>query len=542
MSNGSTLVINGDQKATINAGSGQSNFEEPKSSVEVGQTGGRPSMPVSFLDDVLDYKSARTLSADGTEFIKALTEMQKQKNVVVEVLPRTNCYLFHDNSYSVGVMFEEHMPFQRDLLPRTRFFDQAYKEAEERFSQYPVATIVLCSATDYDRVAQWDKYITRVLRCGIQGSASFELSSIVNNNLFRITTSKHAVDQVVNDLCIHGVLPYYQYGVVLEMCTEPNVRRDYRYNRNLDDFNWSPIMVIPAYTGFITNNSYSQQNLKFVPQIHISEPLCLFPNIKMLPLVLAISMQYFIVEQMWKDQFNQFDQVNPNIGNLWFDPETNEPAFVRDVRERESFISDRCTDPHLVLDIQNGRAGIAGYSLLAINEFQELFLTQFEEFFNNDEFRDFNSVIGSQSQEYTGVVTIEGKTYDSRYFDYFRVIKSCNNQHDLLDRFISLPVNGDEKLNALVAMNYSVQSLYDASMCIVDPNLLLLVAGTIGSKFPLLNQGGSNGRYIDFSSINYASKTLAEGIAARNGNFFTSGNNGRNGYNPFMRGYRTFRR
>lgn len=536
MSNG--FAINGmESGVTINhkATAASSDFVEPSGvHVNTGNKGVAPSMPTSFYDDIMSSKIARTLSIEGTEFLKVLTEELGKSGIKREVLPRTNCYLFHDDTTAIGIIFEEHLSVQRNMEPQARYTHQAYKEAEERFGQYGTINVALCSPTDYARVEKWIVYIKQCLRYGLNGSLSFDIENIANSGLFRVITNKHVVDSVVNDMCPHGVLPYYQYGLVLEMYEEKEAPRD-RFNdaRMQNDSNWTPILCVPGYTTFLTKNEFGGGDMKFVPQIHISEPLCVLPHVKMLPLVMSLAVQHFLSNGMWKDYFNQYDSKSPNIAQLWIDDVTGEPAFVNNVREREQFISARCETPTVVLDVTNGRATIPGLSLLSTNEWQGFFVKQFAEFFQNARFLEFTRIIDAPYLEYTGVVKYDGQSHDSRSFDYFKIINACAGQRDILDKFTSLPYQQDVKLNALAAMNFSVQSLYDTAMCIFEPEVLLAVTSAVGSKLNILNTGDVVSRRTDFGAIDYASNRLRDGLNRNNGNFFTCGPM-RSSHNPFV--------
>ena len=510
-------------------------FVEPSTNITSGHVGMAPELP-SFLNEVLEAKTNRYLSSEGTEFVNKLIEALKKKDIKCEILPRTNTYLFHNGKASIGIIFEEHTVANSNMKPKTRTFQEAYKEADERFRQYPIVNIVLCAKVDYERVAQYELYITRALKYGIEGAESFNIDSIANNNMFRVTCNKFAVDQLVEEMSVHKVLPHYTYGLVLEMCTDPKYRPN-RYNdyNNQDDNNWVPIMVVPAYTSFVVKDSmqYGYTETKFVPQIHISEPMCLFPNIKMIPLVVSLAMQHFLVNGLWKEQFNDYSENGANIGNLWFNNETNQPERVNDKREREQFIHMHCETPTIVFDIENGRASIPGISLMSVMDNQKPFLSQFAQFFNDDSFNHFTRVVAAPFVEYTGVVNYDGKLTDARAFDYFKVIKACNNQRDLLEKFITLPYNPEDKLMALASMNFSVQSLYDTAMCILEPEVLVAITRAIGARINVLNQT-TGGAYVDFSAVSYASNNLKDAISHYNGNFFTYGNgNARTGYNPF---------
>lgn len=515
-----------------------SDFVDPSvgAAPKTGPAGGAPKMPVSFYTEVMNSKIARTLSTEGTEFLNVLTEtLEKESGIKKTVLPRTNCHLFHDGKTAVGIIFEEHLTVQRNMEPLTRYTSQAYKEAADLFPTISTINIVLCSSTDYGRVQKWIVYIKQALIYGLNGSLSFDIENISQSGLFRVITNKHVVDSVVNDMCVHGVLPYYQYGLVLEMYEERDVPRDRFDMRVQNDANWTPILCIPAYTTFLTKNEFGGGDLKYIPQIHIAEPLCVLPHTKMLPLVMSLAVQYFLSNGMWKDYFNQYDTKSPNIGSLWIDPETGEPAFVNNVREREQFIGARCETPTIVLDIINGRASIPGVNLLSTQEWQKWFLGQFSEFFKDSRFLDSPRVVDVPYFEYTGVVKYEGQSYDSRAFDYFKILTACSGQRDILDKFTSLPYQPDVKLNALAAMNFSVQSLYDAAICVFDPEVLVMVASSVGARLNVLNTGDVVSRRTDFGPIDYTSTRLREALNRNNGNFFTCGPI-RSTYNPFIPG------
>lgn len=531
----SDFVVNTGAGVSINAKIATSDYVEPTSNVNVNSIGGAPSMPMSFHDEVMKSKIARTLSSDGTAFINTLTEILEKEGIKREVLPRTNCHLFHNDSVAIGIIFEEHLTVQRNMEPLTRYTNQAYKEADERYKQYSTINVVLCSPTDYSRVEKWANYIKQCLIYGLAGSLSFDIDNIANSGLFRVVTNKHVVDSVVNDMSVHGVLPYYQYGLVLEMYEEKDTPRD-RYNYDMrvqNDSNWTPILCVPAYTTFLTKNEFGGGDMKFVPQIHISEPLCVLPHTKMLPLVMSLAVQHFLSNGMWKDYFNQYDAKSPNIAQLWIDEATGEPGFVNNIREREQFINMRCETPTIVLDITSGRATVPGLNLLSTAEWQKWFLGQFSEFFKDSRFIDFARVINTPYLEYTGVVKYEGQSIDSRSFDYFKILNACSGQRDILDKFTSLPYQQDIKLNALASMNFSVQSLYDCAMCVFEPEVLLAVTSAVGCKLNVLNTGDMIGRRTDFGAIDYASSCLRDGLNRNNGNFFTCGPI-RNTYNPFV--------
>lgn len=509
----------------INGNVNDGTYVAPEANVEPerGPIGAPKALP-SFLDEVMRAKAPRTLSSEGAEFLKTLKELLEEKKIKCEFLPETNCYLFHDNKSSIGFLFDEHLPIQRDATPRSKYVDNARIEANTKFERYPLSDVVLLTASDYNNVTKFEQYITRVLDYGFYSSDAFNIESISDSYLFRVITSKHVVDQVVSDMCVHGVLPYYQYGLVLEMNTDKNFEKSFKYNRPMsqDDNNWVPILVVPAYTTFITDGTASLQTLKFIPQIHISEPICMFPNIKMLPLVLSLAIQEFIFKGLWKDYFNKFDKSSPNIGSLWIDPNTNEPDFVSDVRARDAFIVNRCDYPILIMDIQNGRASIPCLPLLSYANNQNIFLSQFAEFFNDRSFFDHKCVTNLAFTEYTGVVSYEGKMIDSRTFDYFKILSSCKGQWDILDKFTSIPMQPDTKLNILSQIGFNVQSLYDTAMCLIEPNVLMSIASFVGARLRLLNSGDNRYQNIDFSTIGFTSKLMREGLNKANGNFFTA--------------------
>ena len=514
--------------ATINSAtkSGQSDFVDPTVAASTGNVGQAPRMPdgTSFLEDVLRAKANKSLSVEGEKFIDTVKKALAEKNITLEVLPRTNCYMFRRDNVAIGLMFEEHMVPQRDLTPRTRYLQEAYREIDEKYNKIVIpANVILVCPIDYDNTKKWIEYIDRAIMFGLNGSASFDVNQITNGNIFRVVTAKHAV-----------VLPYYQYGVVLEVFKDTHRKPNQFGNdpRFQDDTNWEPILVVPMYTTFVAKDAYRFDTLKFIPQVHISEPLCLFPNIKMLPLIQSLAVQYAIVGNMWKDYFNQYDSKSPNIGALWFEDDGT-PSFVKDVREREQFIYMHCASPVLVMDVQNGRATIPGLSLLSIDTQQKTFLEQFAEFFQSPNFRDFNRVVAAPYIEYTGTVSIGGDLIDSREFEYFKILPACNNQRDILEKFITVNYTPDAKLQALANMNYSVQSLYDTAICVLDPEVVLEITNAFGSRANIVNQGTGSTNYIDFSPIDYASRRLGEGISQANGGFFTMGSNNRNGYSPF---------
>lgn len=525
------VSINGTPK--VNAKATSPDYVEPSVSVNQEQVGAIPTMPISFHDEIMHAKVARILSAEGTTFVNTLVEKLAKEGIKYEVLPRTNCYFFYKGEVAIGVVFEEHLTVQRNMEPLTRYTNQAYKEAEERNVHYRPINIVLCSTTDYARVEKWVIYIKQCIAYGLTGSLSFDIDNISTSGLFRVVTNKHVVDSVVNDMCTHGTLPYYQYGLVLEMYEEKEAPRDRFDMRFQNDTNWTPVLCVPAYTTFLAKNEFNGGDLKFVPQIHISEPLCVLPHVKMLPLVMSLAVQYFLSNGMWKDYFNQYDAKSPNIAQLWIDEVTGEPSFVNNVREREQFIGTRCETPTIVLDIISGRATIPGLNMLSTQEWQKWFLGKFAEFFKNSRFLEFDNVIDTPYFEYTGVVKYEGQSFDSRSFDYFKILNACSGQRDILDKFISLPYQQDVKLNALAAMNFSVQSLYDAAMCIFNPEVLLAVTSAVGGKLNVLNSGDNVGRRADFGAIDYASSRLRDGLTRSNGNFFTCGPM-RTNYNPFV--------
>ena len=223
--------------------------------------------------------------------------------------------------------------------------------------------------------------------------------------------------------------------------------------------------------------------------------------------------------------FYKFDKSSPNIGSLWIDPATNEPSFVSDVRMRDAFIQERCEYPTLVMDVQNGRASIPCLPILGSSNPSEqtVFTYQFAEFFNNDaSFLNTKCVSNYVFTEFTGVVSYEGKAIDSRSFDYFKILSSCKGQWDILDKFTTIPVQPDTKLNILNQIGFNVQSLYDTAMCIIEPTLLANIASCVGAQLKLLNSGDTR-QSIDFSSIDFTSKLMRENINRANGNFFTAG-------------------
>lgn len=533
---GTTTVESGTQ-------SGQSTYQEPQFA-NVGTMGGSAPLPGSFYDEVMRTKAHRPFTQEGSAFVKTLEENLKKLDIHMEILPKTNTYMFHNKTHAVGLLFEEHMPPQRDTLPRTRNLPAAYQEIDTmtKTGQFPwtAITIVLVTPEDYARESQFEQYIDRVLKYGYtdNNTQSFSIGSIANN-MFRIVTSKHAVDQVVNDMSVSGIIPFYQYGFVLEMCINPDWKNNQFYqNRFMDDSQYVPILAVPMYTSMQISDCFGMngQGMRFTPQVHVSEILSIFPSVKMLPFVIALATQVAIMQQLWREAFNQYDRKSPNIGSLWIEPDTGEPGFVNNAQERDLFIAQRCDTPILVIDSQYGRPTIPGLTVLGSNAHLAIFGNEFFNMFGFDVLGNTNcDSLASPYFEYTGVVDYEGP-HDSRAYDYFKVLNSCNNDRAILDRFLTIPPINDPgvKLNALTAMNYNLRSLYDTPMNVVNPALIAAISHAIGQRVSFIGQQDNGGYYNNFSNIMNMSNQMRD-MLAKNSTFITpqGGFNRGSMYNPF---------
>lgn len=527
--NGEESINNGTRQTVVG---GMSDYANPNG-VPTGSVGTRPDLPGSFYDLAMSVKSARDLSTEGESYLQKLTELVQAKGLQIDLLPRTNAYVVSNGTYMVGVLFQEHITIMPDMTPQSRQTANVYKEAEERYANSMLLDVVIVSPTDYDRAPRMARWIDLVLR--LNGSAENGLIDLQNmsNSLFRINTNRNNVMQVIDDLSPHGVHGYTQFGYVLEMCSLPasSIRKDYRLSsRDQDNVNWVPILAVGAYVDFTSNGAFGNE-LKFMPQIHISDPVTLFPTLKLLPVIQSLAVQTFIRGETWKDYFNQFDDIHPNITSLWFD-QSGTPEFARNAHERDAFIATRCTPPLLTLDVPAGRASIPGMLLYGMEDCHAGIISQFVDFLGEASFQAMGSLTLHTSTEYTGNVNFESSMVDSRSIDYFKMLKSCNGDRMLLDKFVQFTDNPADRLEAIAQAGFNVLSLYETYMCILNDEALVTMSEAVGRKFPLMSNCLVNGRSVNFSSINLAGNRFAERLQQM-GPVFVSPGAARGYANPY---------
>lgn len=482
-----------------------------------------------FKDIILVARSERPLTPEGKKYLERLTEIlcTQEKGIKLTRLPQTNAYLFHRDGKGFGIVFKEHIPAQNNMKPASTYNEKVYREIQERFQGIDVLDVVDIHTTDYICVDNMGRHIEAVLTYALDSNAAMGFSSIIDrNNIFRVVTNIHNVNQAISEMSPHGVPANVKIGFTLDICTSQDVNPN-RFNnpRDTDSYDWTTIFAVGAYVDFSKLNNFASDGPQFTPIVHISEITSLIPTPRILPIVLALATDTFIGKGFWKEAISNYTG-QPNIGSLIITAD-GVVQTVSNIGDREEFINKFCTPAVLCIDALDGRASIPGLNLFAIPNGNSILASCFNEFFNMPMLNQISLTLDTY-EEATGIVRTGSMDKDSRSLDYFEMINAAGGNRQLLDRFLIRDGRANQRLLDLQEAGFtSIVSMYQNNMCILNPEVMLQFCSAVGQQMPVLSELTNNFNGMNMNVLRDIGQRFVTGFQNAPGGMFNAPFGGR---------------
>lgn len=422
----------------------------------------------NLLSTLITANYNQALSTDGDKYLQNICSNVTKPEVGVgyKVVPSSNMHLFHKGGNVLALIFAENIPSYEKAATDVAI-SMAYKDFEQSGLAEEIGTlieVVVVFPTDYDRAAQMIKKIVNSLEHAV--SENFMLSALKGCK-FRINTNLNVVQQTIAAMSPHGVASRVDYGLVLEMANERDtgITRMYGLRKEL---RYEPLAVVGGYTDIIRSTSSHRMQDRFLPLIHISEIQSNLQNIRFVPMLLAMAVDAFYKNNLWLAPFSSFTESAPNLGNLFFDPETGQPEVVTNRDSLKTFVAKELDMPFMVMDIQPGRSTIPGLPLL-LTDSQRFIVESMIDFFQGDRsMMQISQIVDQPIGCLSGIVEANGVKIDSRYIDYFSLVKS-GAPRELLDRFLGYAASPEDRLNAIQDAGYrNITPTYTTAMALIN--------------------------------------------------------------------------
>lgn len=482
-----------------------------------------------FKDVILLARSERPLTPEGKKYLERLTEIlcTSEKRIKLTRLPQTNAYLFNRDGKGFGIVFKEHIPAMNNMKPASTYNEKVYREIHERFQGIEVLDVVDVHATDYICVDNMARHIEAVLNYALDTNAAMGFNAIIDkNNIFRIVTNIHTVNQAIQEVSPHGVPANVKVGFTLDICTSQDVN-PYKFNnsRDTDTYDWTTVLAVGAYVDFSKMNNFATEGPQYTPIVHISEIVSLIPTPRILPVVLALATDTFIGKGLWKEAISNYSG-QPNVGSLIINAD-GVIQSVSNIGEREEFIAKFCAPAVLCLDALDGRASIPGLGLFAVPNGNSILASCFNEFFNMSMLNNITLTLDTY-EEATGIVRTGSMDKDSRSLDYFEMLNAAGGNRQLLERFLIRDGRANQRLLDLQEAGFtSIVPMYQNNMCILNPEAMLAFCSAVGQRMPVMSELTNNFNGMNMNVLRDVGQRFATGFQNAPGGMFNASFGGR---------------
>lgn len=405
------------------------------------------------------------ISPEGETYIETLKKLMRDVGGKVVRLPYSGAFNVSVGGYGYNLCLSENirhrMSPSNQPEPFSNLIGDSIADADRTLPDVKTLVAALVNPEDYDCVKTMATYLIQFFRTvGISDTTMDELSDYS----FRMITDHEAIRQFLKATTPKAVLPYYQYGVLIQMMKRSNRQQGY-FRSDAQQDAWLNFAAITGYTSFMQireGYGYQTTQAQFAPEINISMVASASMSVRTAPLLLSFAIQAFCNMHMWKAPFLNFNTNNPyNAGMLMFVdgkpmPATTEAAV-------HTFFANYCIDPVLIVDTQEGYINHPGIELVTSqnqNDYQTI-VEQIAMLANSaDVIDNLPALVKNVWYEHTGVVNTPNGLVDSREIDYFTAVQSTT-EWGVLQRFL---VHGapKDRLEAVRALGYTeCASLYN---------------------------------------------------------------------------------
>jgi len=459
-----------------------------------------PDTSYLFMSELQAADADVTLSPEGEKYLTDLKKALNDEGFEVTRLVDTGMHLVYSKAGSnigIGLFFSECAPRQnRMFMPITKSLSRYYADVSKHAKNVNCIDIIMITPQDYICVKQMASRLVSSIRFLMTDSASIANMSKFQ---FRLVTNQNATMSRIKQLSPHGVLPYMQYAVSLEVATEDRNTQTFNGFRHQDEIDWRPVFTLGGYTEFIYDRDARSDYPPFIPVVTISECAIRYSPITMLPMIIYAAYDGFIRSGLYLDPFKNVGERGANIGELVM--HNNVSCRINDSYEMDTFINKYVGKPLLAVDITEGRINYHGFNLMCHQDSTK-FLSDCIIRSTGGNINAANnfpeSFVKGRSEMYTGVVNLNGDLVDTRSIDYFTVVNSKNDEQ-LVRRFLNYNSRPEDRMQAIydagygasVGSNSGLTSYYSTYKYLLDEKAMAAFFN-IASQLNLIMAGSAN--------------------------------------------------
>lgn len=283
---------------------------------------------------------------------------------------------------------------------------------------------IIIDRTEYSRVKELATIIVQefvAICCGAEYGLNL---ADMTSDQFDLNSNIDAVRAYISGNSPHVVPSRMDIGFILS--SKP---RDSFGNRsNNYDMTSTPIVAVGGYVDFVQHNYVESTNqgnrqvTKWLPCVNITEIYSPFRSPAMNALGVAIGAEYFLRNEGWRRQFQDFSADKPNIGNMTVlqDAKGNDvPIVVKTLAQLDDYIRIyTIPTPVLIIHDAEGRCRMPGLGLVTgSDEASRVFLSQALSTFVGTSINLPNPLCGKLCIEIHGDLVAKDRV-DSRTVDY----------------------------------------------------------------------------------------------------------------------------
>jgi len=493
----------------------------------------------TFMNELQAADADTTLSPEGEKYLNDLKKALHDEGFEVMRLVETGMHLIYSKNSSgkhigIGIFFSECAPRQNKMfMPLTKSLNRYFSDVTKNAPHIPCIDIIMITPYDYPCVKQMASKLVNSIRFSMTDSASL---SNMSKFQFRLVTNQNSTLSRIKQLSPHGVLPYMQYAISLEVAKEDQNSLRNNMFRSQEDIEWQSVFTLGGYTEFLYDRGARSDHPPFIPIVTISECAIRYSPVTMLPMIIYAAYDGFIRSGMYLEPFRNMGDRGANIGELVM--QNNMSCRINDPAEMEAFINKYVDKPMLAIDLTEGRMNYHGFNMMCNAENNEFLTNLIANSVHPDERNRVlasipRNMVSERAEMYTGVVNLNGDIVDTRSIDYFSVVNSKNDDQ-LINRFLELNMRPDSRMQAIydagygasVGSNAGLTSYYSTYKNIIDV-VAMQEFFNIAGGLNLIMAGSANyNPALNFSSLRNSAKMLYDNniISSMNNNFYTSRN------------------
>ena len=452
----------------------------------------QPQMTASapdFLSVARRIQQATAMSNAGAEYVagvkKFLAERAPDIKVVALSYPAESlAFVLADKAialiFSDAVRVEDNVPtiaHARNVLLNLRDVVGANVNL--------IRTVVV-TPDMYPLVTNMGVYIANALISSVDPDINALTVESLEKYQVEVSNNPTVYDNFVKQYDPHGV----PARADLKLTVSLNVPR--RNSNNVDlfgkvDIERTDIAAIGAYVIF--SQHLENGNIKFLPEIHISNIVSSIMTPGIVDLLLGLAATQLYDNQFWKAQFsNLASNMAPNIGNLVVNQADNQAFKAENLAQRDKVIADFCSAPMLFLDIAEGRAVIPGLERFALPEWAPQLITSANNFMcGASMLSPAMTPAVSFYQEYIGFYQNGSELFDSRWIDYLNLMIRHPELRESYKALLSHQPNADLQLNVIRQCQPDVQIHYDNHVVALSGAFIRPLQNVIRTRVKLIN-------------------------------------------------------